>query len=69
LSTIAFIFIASNSQVQTAVCLNPEASIDERVDDLLSRMTVYEKIGQMTQLNISVINNTDAASDVVLNEE
>lgn len=35
---------------------NPEAPIADRVEDLLSRMTIDEKIGQMTQLNISEIN-------------
>lgn len=31
------------------VYLDPTASIDERVNDLLSRMNLQEKIGQMTQ--------------------
>lgn len=48
---------------------NPEASIDNRVEDLLSRMTLYEKIGQMTQLNITMINPTGKQADVELVEE
>ncbi len=67
--TIACIFTTANLNAQTTIYQNPEASIDERVEDLLRRMTVYEKIGQMTQLNISMINTTGAASDVVLDEE
>ncbi len=31
-------------------------SIDQRVEDLLSRMTLSEKIGQMTQINVDLIN-------------
>jgi len=45
------------------------ASIDERVEDLLSRMTIEEKIGQMTQLNITMINNEKVQSDVNLNAD
>lgn len=33
---------------------NPSALIEERVKDLLSRMTLEEKIGQMTQIERSV---------------
>ncbi len=40
----------------TAPYLNPSASVDERVEDLLSRMTLAEKIGQMTQINVDLIN-------------
>lgn len=31
-------------------------SIDQRVEDLLARMTLSEKIGQMTQINVDLIN-------------
>lgn len=41
----------------------------ERVQDLLSRMTLEEKIGQMTQLNITLINTTGKQRDVKLVEE
>ncbi|TVQ14925.1 MAG: beta-glucosidase [Balneolaceae bacterium] len=40
--------------------------VTERVGDLLSRMTLREKIGQMTQLDISLINTTGKQEDVVL---
>jgi beta-glucosidase len=39
---------------------DPAAPVDTRVEDLLSRMTVAEKVGQMTQAERgSVINNND----------
>ncbi len=41
--------------------------VNERVEDLLKRLTVYEKIGQMTQLDITLINTTGKQEDVVLN--
>lgn len=54
---------------QTSTYKNPDASIDDRIDDLLSRMTIYEKIGQMTQLNITTINTTGKQADIELVEE
>lgn len=35
----------------TAVYLNPQAELEARVDDLLGRMTVQEKVGQMLMLD------------------
>jgi len=69
---ISILFIAIMIKpltAQTPLYQNPEASIDERVEDLLDRMTIYEKIGQMTQLNITTINETGHQSNVVLVEE
>ncbi len=37
------------SFAQKPIYLNPQASIDERLDDIMSRMTLEEKIGQMCQ--------------------
>ncbi|WP_340104136.1 glycoside hydrolase family 3 N-terminal domain-containing protein [Rhodohalobacter sp. 8-1] len=56
-------------QSQTPTYQNPDAAIEDRVEDLLNRMTVYEKIGQMTQLNITTINPTGKQADVELVEE
>ncbi|MCH8568316.1 MAG: glycoside hydrolase family 3 C-terminal domain-containing protein [Balneolales bacterium] len=39
--------------------LDPNASVDDRVEDLLARMTIEEKIGQMNQLDFSMINADD----------
>ena len=46
--------------------LAPIVSFSPRVQQLLAQMTLEEKIGQMTQLNISVINTTGVQKDVVL---
>jgi beta-glucosidase len=42
------------------------AVFSPRVQQLLARMTLEEKIGQMTQLNLSAINTTGDNKDVVL---
>ncbi|TYH93652.1 hypothetical protein ES332_A13G268100v1 [Gossypium tomentosum] len=41
---------------------NPNAPIEDRVKDLLSRMTLQEKIGQMTQIERSVATPADLKS-------
>ena len=43
-----FIFISSYAQEQP-VYLNSSFSIEKRIDDLMSRMTIYEKACQMNQ--------------------
>jgi beta-glucosidase len=49
--------------------LNPDLTVKERVEDLLSRMTLSEKIGQMTQLDITLINITGEQKDVELDPD
>jgi len=63
------LFLGSAVHGQTALYQDAEAPIDDRVEDLLARMTVYEKIGQMTQLNIGTINTTGKQRDVVLDAD
>jgi len=44
--------------------LDPKAPVEARVEDLLQRMTLEEKIGQMTQLNLTVYNSSGRQADV-----
>jgi len=46
---------------QTPLYLNPNAPIDQRVDDLIARMTLDEKIGQMMQVDNTAISANPAA--------
>jgi len=48
-----------HTQQQTMACVykNPNEAIEVRVKDLLSRMTLREKIGQMTQIERTVAND------------
>ena len=57
LSAAAIMFAACCSQPKFdgPVYLNPNAPVEERVEDALARMTLEEKVGQMTQLNATVI--------------
>ena len=53
LLTIAIMAITMNAMAGTKeqpIYKNPKASIEQRVNDLLSRMTFEEKVGQMNQL-------------------
>lgn len=49
--------------------LDPTLSLDERVEDLMARMNLKEKVGQMTQLDITMINHERQQSDVSLDPE
>ncbi|MBD3224100.1 MAG: beta-glucosidase, partial [Caldithrix sp.] len=42
---------------QTPDYLNPDLPVNDRVDDLLSRMTLDEKVGQMTQADHGAVND------------
>ena len=65
---LSLFFLAPTVQSQP-LYKNPDASVEDRVEDLLDRMTAYEKIGQMTQLNITLINPSWDQNDVVLAED
>jgi beta-glucosidase len=50
----------------TPIYLDPNAPIPDRVADLLSRMTLDEKIGQMTQIERSSLQNDQHIADYLL---
>jgi len=56
-------------EAQSLLYKDQDAPVEDRVEDLLDRMTIYEKIGQMTQLNITTINTTGKQADIELVEE
>ncbi len=64
ISLIPFLFILNLS---AQVYLDSTVSIDDRVNDLLGRMTLEEKVGQMTQINLTeVIENPSIVSNYFL---
>ncbi len=58
-TTIFLLGLVINIFAQTPIYLDPNASINDRVNDLLSRMTLDEKIGQMTQADNNAVGNLD----------
>jgi len=63
-ASVATLPLQQNSAVQTAnfetpCYLDPTAPVDERVSDLLSRMTLDQKIGQMTLAERSALENIE----------
>ena len=55
--TISLFFCIVRSNAQTPDYLNPDLPVDVRLEDLLSRMTLEEKIGQMTQADHAAVSN------------
>ncbi len=53
----------------TPLYKKPDQTAGSRVSDLLSRMTLREKIGQMTQLDITLINRTGKQNNVEINPD
>ena len=51
------------------VYLQADAPVEARVRDLLGRMTLAEKVGQMTQLNLTVYNSSGEQADVDVVQE
>ena len=68
LSLLILFLVSSTLRAQQAAPAK-SASVEERVEALLDQMTLAEKVGQMTQINITLINNTGEQKDVTLNEQ
>lgn len=56
---------AGEERANDPLYLDANADISERVEDLLSRMTLEEKIGQMMQINIDMVNTEPGDMTVV----
>jgi beta-glucosidase len=56
-------FLCNLALAQELPYKNPKLSIDKRVADLISRMTLDEKIGQLNQLNGGVLTGPTVAND------
>ena len=54
------VMFACNPKPQVAPVIDKDAAIERKVEDLLSKMTLDEKIGQMTQLSIDVMWDREA---------
>ena len=63
LNKIAVVFLfVTNTLLLTAqniVYLDPNAPIESRINDLLGKMTLEEKVGQMTQADNKALTNTE----------
>lgn len=59
ISTFVIIICFSKSNAQDHDYLNPNLSIDERVENLLSQMTLDEKVGQMTQADHAAVSDLE----------
>lgn len=58
-----FLLMGVISNAQKAPYKNAQLSIDARIADLIKRMTIVEKAGQLNQLNGGVLTGPQAAND------
>ncbi|MBI9072127.1 MAG: glycoside hydrolase family 3 C-terminal domain-containing protein [Melioribacteraceae bacterium] len=56
---VIYLLFINNIYAQTPIYLDSTSSIENRVADLLGRMTLEEKVGQMTQADHAAVNNLD----------
>ena len=60
LFTLSFLVLVACQSDDELKYLNKDLSVDERVDDLMKRMTLEEKVAQMTQfVGLNYITDAD----------
>lgn len=62
INAVSLVFLCTTAQVNQKKPLN---IIDKKVDMLLSKMTLEEKVGQMTNLTLDAISKTDASGKII----
>ena len=72
LFTLTFLVLFACQNDNELKYLNKDLSVDERVDDLMKRMTVEEKVAQMTQfVGLNYITDADRnmTAEEILNSD
>ena len=64
---VSMLLMAACHQPATAPAIPSDADVEEKVEQVLARMTLEEKIGQMTQLSIDVLGKFEK-DDFVLDD-
>ncbi|MDQ3397113.1 MAG: beta-glucosidase, partial [Deinococcota bacterium] len=65
---LAFLLAWPAAQAETPLYKDPAQPVSARVEDLLARMTLAEKVGQMTQINVTRLMGTGEWDRGPLNE-
>ena len=66
-AVVVVIGVTSGTAANTPTYLNPNASIPARVNDLLGRMTLKEKVGQMDQAVVGLLRDSTNPANGVCN--
>ena len=66
-AAVVVIGVTSGTAANTPTYLDPSASIPTRVNDLLGRMTLKEKVGQMDQAVVGLLRNSTNPANGVCN--
>ena len=64
-NSLFIIAIFALGVLNSSAQVKPKNNIDQKVNSLLAKMTLEEKVGQMTNLTVDVISKTDAAGKII----
>ena len=59
MSAVMSLLVAMGALAQNTLTYVPDATIEKRVEQTLGRMTLEEKVGQMTELAIDVLGHRE----------
>ena len=64
-NSLFIIAIFALGVLNSSAQVKPKNNIDQKVNSLLAKMTLEEKVGQMTNLTVDVISKTDASGKII----